>query len=446
MATLQNKRDLTSLHELREAVQIGEVRSYGYPETSALCKELDYQVQDREAEGLPIDKKWLASLNDFLNKVKYFFQASSLMMHQTVLPPAPVIARPLIYVVDSDKKFLELLERIKEQFPIDVAVESDPSAAMESLKSHEFDPKAIVVSKKIPGSKLTGFDLIELKKNQQSSVPAVYALILEEDSIDARIEAMEKGINYIFRKPVSAAMLLKAMTNATERRSVPDRRVLLLDDDLDFCNFVSAVLAEVGINVEAIQDSSLLLKALEDYRPNILLLDVMLPKYDGLNLLKTLREDVTYNNLIIVIVTSNQETATRLRAYSENADDILFKPLDKVILQKRLLNLAKRYAAFEQLPYTGLDQLRVLLARLHEMLIKPPSSSKHLVLFEIDSFAEWAALKGQSAVNEVLVFISNQLQWETDNTTLCFPYESGNSPFFMKGLICKPLKQRYTHS
>src|SRR5690606_28266176 len=132
---------------------------------------------------------------------------------------------------------------------------------------------------------------------------------------------------------------------------------------------------------------------------------------DGLNLLKTLRQDFTYKNLIIVIVTSSDESATRLSAYSASADDIMFKPLDKSILQKRILNLAERFSSFGQQrdiqEITGLVKTKSLMEKLHDCLIDPRRRNEHLAVFEIDHFADWSKDREYSTIKGALVAISN---------------------------------------
>lgn len=444
----QQNPDQAHITELRTVVHkiAGSAGTYGYALVSIVCKEMDVEMSKRIASGQFGEAKWLASLDEFVQKVKESFQTSSLKEFE----PAGErfhISRPLLYVVDDDAHFLELLERIKDQFAIDLAVEFDPLKAKEKLMSADFNPHGIIVSRTFRASSATGFEIMDAQRHKSQHKPApILALLLEQDSTDIRIEAMQKGINYIFRKPVSAYVLLKAMKDAFDIETLSHVKVLILDDDADFCNFVTAVLSEIGISVQSIYDSANLFNTLEEYKPNILLLDLVLPKYDGLNLLKTLRQDVAYNNLIVVIVTSSEESATRMNAYSANADDIFYKPFDKALLQKRILNLVERQIATNELTdpqdYTGLLHLKALTSELHTSLLKSDGTDKHLALFEVHAIKDWIKEKGYAAAKDLLIFISNQLYGEADFAMKCFSYNTSKFAIIFDALDLQAIESK----
>lgn len=442
---VQNNPKQTELDELKNAVHKmgGSAGSYGYDKVSLLCKELDKQISEKLTSIHTIDVKWLNSLDDFLTKIKAAFQKNTETGNQSYIISS-FVPRPSIFVVDYDLRLLELLERVKEQFPIDLYIESDPKKALERLKSQEFSPRAIVVSQNFPNSPYTGNDVLQAHKG--SSQAMVSAMILDSDDLDTRFDVMSRGVNYVFHRPVSAYMLLRSMKDALDIRALHNFRVLVLDDDIDFCNFVTIMLSEVGLNVKSIQDSDDLIPTLREFNPHILLLDFLLAKFDGLQLLRTLRQDVAYNKLIIIIVTSSDESATRLSAYAAKADDIIYKPLDKALLQNRVLGLLERYVTLgqhaEAQTNTGFVKEKSLLTQLHDYLIKPGRHNQFLAIFEINRFADWAEKHGYADTNAVMVSISNQLQWETNKETTTFAYSTSKFAMIFNGLASKVVETK----
>jgi DNA-binding response OmpR family regulator len=433
----QETPDQQSIPALKDAVHkiAGSAGSYGYVDVSTLCKELEFHINQKLSSKDAIEKGWLSSLDDFLRKIKYSFQfPSTQKQDQSYILPTSM-SRPSLYVVDSDVKFLELLQREKEEFAIDLFVESNAEKALTRLKSAEFNPRIIVISQTFFGSNINAFDLIDIVHQKQSPFSTIFAILLENDNVDIRIDAIQKGIKYIFHKPMSAHVLLKAMTDALEIGSLHNFKILILDDDLDVCNFVSFALSEIGFEVKAIQDPLYLYQTLEEYAPKLLFLDISLPSYDGFSLLKTLRADIAYQNLIIVMVTIHQEADTQLRAYSGHADEILYKPLNKAILQECVLNLAKRTALSGLSPgqnRLGLNEFKTLLKRLHEILTAP-QFFQYLILFRIDHYSDLVLQHGQSIVNDFLVSISNLLQSMEDNTISCFSYDASTFAILFSG-------------
>lgn len=414
------------IEELKAAVHkiSGNAGSYGYGSVSTLCKAMQIEINNRLAAGTHKDVQWLSSLDEFIKKVTKGFQTSSFDGSSLTLKPS-IVEKTLLFVVDDDVKFLELLERVKEAFSIELAVEFDPQKAIERLHSADFNPHGIIVSQTFRSSSITGLDIIQVQVKKNMSSPPITALLLERDNIDDRLEAMQKGSTYAFCKPISAYLLLKTMTEALEFKPLA-LKVMIVDDDPDFCNYVSAVLTDIGISTCIINEPTDLFNKLDEFRPNIMLLDIMFSKYDGLNLLKTLRQDINYRNLIIVVVTSNEQLDTRINAYAANADDILFKPIDTNVLQRRILSIASRRISSQEPAdnYTGLLHLQELMDALNETLKKSGRLEPYLALFEVHKFADWTKENGYVPARDLMISISNQLQWETDNRMKCFWYKA----------------------
>lgn len=342
---LQEEPNEEHLGEFRTAVHNmgGSAGSYGYSSVSNLCKEMDSQTRERLETKVALDKHWLLSLDKFLDKVKFGFQEPSFKEAQ-LNELRTFIKRPYLYIVDSSQQFASLLKQVKDQFLMDVKIETDPEKALEKLRDLNFKPDGVIVSQKFDNSSITAFDFVEVIHEKIKHHPTLFVLLLEDESMKQRVDATQGGFNYVLKKPTSAYSFFKSIKEVLDQEVLHSFRVLVLDDDLDFCEFVTGVLSETNITVNIINNPEDLFSTLHEYKPHVLLLDLVLPKYDGLKLLKALRQDADYNHLIIIVVTSSEEVNTRLEAYSAKADDILYKPIDPDLLKRRILYLAERYA------------------------------------------------------------------------------------------------------
>ena len=434
--TVQDKPEPNCLTALKSAVHkiAGSAGSYGFIDVSVLCKELEFQIDQRLSSKETIEQGWLDSLTEFLRKIKFSFQFPAITESQGEAFIAFPITRPSLYVIDNDPKFLELLQREKEEFDIDLYVDSNPEKALSRLKLPEFNPRIIVSSQTFAGSDLTAFDLLEAVKKKQETTSTMFALILTKDDIDVRMQALQKGVKYIFNKPISPSMLLEPMTKALELGSLRNFKALIIDDDPDVCNFISSALAEIGIEIRSIEHPSAFYKVLEEFSPDLLFMDIVLPKFDGLNLLKTLRADAVYQNLFVVVITEKGEGDTQF-GYEEDADDILYKPLSKQMLQKCVRNAAKRVVLTQSSiqKRIGLQTAKALLVRLREILTSPSHISSYLVLFRIDHYADLVMQHGQNAINELMVSISNLLHRMEDNTIVCYCIDASTFAILFNG-------------
>lgn len=429
IANFEKNNDEVSLIALRDLIHkiAGSAGSYGFSNVSNLCKKLEMRIEEQIKSKKYADKELNESFYEFLKNIKYNFQFSTEKTEKdkSLLPS---ITRASIYVVDNDIEFLELLQREKEEFAIDLYVEKNPDTAIQRLKSPGFNPRIVASSQIFFESKVTAFDIFDAVKNKENAPLTLFSLILESDTnIDSRIDLTRKDIKYVFHKPISARFLLKTIADTLHTGILRHYKVLILDDDPDVCSFVYAALSEIGVEVRVIDNPSLLFQTLEEYAPHLLFLDLIFPEYYGLDLLKTLRSDVLYINLIVVVITAHNEPSIEVDSYAENADEVFFKPINKTILQKKVLNLAKRAAFLGMTPIDeamGLGSCKMLIDRIHEGLLSEKITG-YFALLHIENYSNLVLWHGQTFVNELMILMSNILQKTEDKKLISyffFPY------------------------
>jgi len=225
-----NQDNLTHLQNIIHKMG-GSAGSYGYSSVSILCKDMDSEIGSTIAKGEALNPMRLTSLDDFLTKILQGFQVSSAVHSKTIDSKPSTLSRTLLYVVDEDIKFLELLARIKDQFSIAIETEYDPKKALERLMLPDFNPNILIVSQTFRTTSFTGFDLIEKVRAKQTPALIKFALFLDQDTIENRMEAAKLDVNYIFNKPISAQVLLKSVQEILEVNRLNALKVLVVDDE-----------------------------------------------------------------------------------------------------------------------------------------------------------------------------------------------------------------------
>lgn len=332
--------------------------------------------------------------------------------------------KPLLFVVDQDPHFLELLEKMKKHFWIKLVVESDPNKAKERLQSQEFTPDGIIVSQTFSSSSLTGLDLLAVLKEKNNCFFPISAILLEKETLDDRLQVIAKEVNYTFSKPVPTSLLLSTMTNAMQINSIP-AKVLIIDENINFCHFIAAALEEIGVCSCSTQEPGELYDKLEEFKPNILFLSSSLHKHKALDLVHVLRKDVMYKNIIIALIANGEDIETKMNAYHEGIDYVFFKPIHHKLLQKQLLNIINRRLVTPGLihNYTGFFELQELQEELTKSVKKSERHNSFLALFQADQLA--TGTMGYISAKELTVFIDNQLQWEINDHMKYFPSREG---------------------
>ncbi len=120
------------------------------------------------------------------------------------------------------------------------------------------------------------------------------------------------------------------------------RRILVIEDDKDIVELVRYNLEKEGFQVVASADGTTGLAQIRKSPPDLLILDLMLPKLSGLEICKEIRKDASLNRLPVLILTAKGEEADRVVGLELGADDYVTKPFSPRELVARVKALLRR--------------------------------------------------------------------------------------------------------
>ncbi len=110
------------------------------------------------------------------------------------------------------------------------------------------------------------------------------------------------------------------------RGTMEKTRVLIVDDELDMCNFLEEAIAPLGCEVKSLQNSEMVLETCSAFMPHVVLLDVMMPKLNGLEVLRKIRE--IDKQVRVIMVSGMLDLGLAKEAMALGAIDYMAKPLD----------------------------------------------------------------------------------------------------------------------
>jgi len=119
-------------------------------------------------------------------------------------------------------------------------------------------------------------------------------------------------------------------------------KVLLVDDEPDILEFLKYNLEANGFMVITAENGVLALQIAEIERPDIIVLDVMMPQMDGIEVCNQLRDKKQFQNTIIVFLSARSEDYSHIAGLDAGADDYIVKPVRIKIFIAKLLSLSKR--------------------------------------------------------------------------------------------------------
>ena len=125
--------------------------------------------------------------------------------------------------------------------------------------------------------------------------------------------------------------------------------IYILEDDENIREIESYTLQISGYEVKDFDSPQAFYKALADRKPDLIILDIMLPGEDGLTVLKTLKANTAYSEIPVIIISSDRSPVAIERAYGLNAADFISRPFDAAIVRHRVVNTILFYAKQKKL-------------------------------------------------------------------------------------------------
>ena len=115
------------------------------------------------------------------------------------------------------------------------------------------------------------------------------------------------------------------------------RKLLLIDDEDDFCYFLKInleLLGEYKIFIET--DGSMGIKSARKHKPDIILLDVMMPGMNGFEVLQKLKEDSITRSIPVIILTARDDRESKMKGAELSATDYIVKPFEVEGLKNKI--------------------------------------------------------------------------------------------------------------
>jgi PAS domain S-box-containing protein len=161
--------------------------------------------------------------------------------------------------------------------------------------------------------------------------------------VTAESEGIGKGSEFTIRLPIShaSAPLSKAAPTSSAHAG-PKRRILVVDDNVDAAMTVSTLLKTWGHEVHSVHTGVRAIEEVQNFRPEIVLLDIGLPGMSGYDVARQLRSEPSSKGVIIAALTGYGQESDRQRAFEAGFDYHLTKPPDPNLLASLLISPKSR--------------------------------------------------------------------------------------------------------
>ena len=122
-------------------------------------------------------------------------------------------------------------------------------------------------------------------------------------------------------------------------------KILVVDDDPDIVEILSYNLSLAGYEIKSAVNGKEAVKKAKSFIPEIILLDVMMPKMDGIEACSKIKELSSLSNTIVIFLSARNDDFTQISAFDAGGDDYISKPVKPKILLKKISSILKRMSS-----------------------------------------------------------------------------------------------------
>ncbi|MBD2577009.1 response regulator [Oscillatoria sp. FACHB-1406] len=309
---------------------IGSLGSFGFPKGSEVARQIE-QLLSLESLG----ENEARQLEELVVRLK---QAVEDKPSTTATNPPLKMRSGRLLVVDDDVVLAEEVKREAIVWGFQVEVATDPTAARKSIARHP--PDAIVLDLTFPHTTENGLTLLAELAQRDPRIPVL--VLTARNQLSDRVEVARLGGNVFLEKPISPEEIVKAVSQELKRTQKPEARILIVDDDLQVLAALSNLLEPWGFHVRTLADPKLFWQTLQASTPDLLILDVEMPDFSGIELCQVVRSDPRWSELPVLFLSGHNDTAIVHQVFAVGADDYIQKPIIGPELIARILNRLER--------------------------------------------------------------------------------------------------------
>jgi PAS domain S-box-containing protein len=204
--------------------------------------------------------------------------------------------------------------------------------------ARRYHPDAILVAVRLPD--VEGLRLTEILRHDPDTRRTP---LLVSSSFDERQRAFRSGADSFLLRPMMADKLLATVDSLVRGRTGQQfGRVLVVDDDPKIGGICNEVLASLGFDVSVAGTLDEARRVLRERRPDVILLDVVLPDGDGFNFIEEIKAERASGHISVIFISARGETASKIRALKLGGDDYITKPFDALELGARVESVLRR--------------------------------------------------------------------------------------------------------
>lgn len=336
-ANSNNMDALTELHRTVHSLK-GTGRTFGFSQLGNAADNVERLLSERlEDPVAALPSGWVEQMSGFLaaleQDVESILSMDEQVTHHLELTdfsnlkpfwPAQDCRGKLLYLCDDDPLVVDQISTQLACFGYQTVVFTELDKLRCSVLENR--PDALIMDINFPEGRYAGTDLVgTLRKELGNQLPVLF--LSSRDDFDARLSAVLAGGTDYFTKPANIQELVASLDTLTCQGKPEPYRIMVVDDEQTIADYHSVILQEAGMITRTVLDPSSIMGILQEFRPDLVLMDMYMPACSGYDLAKLIRQVHEYTAVPIIFLSSETDRQKQFSAMRVGAEGFMTKPV-----------------------------------------------------------------------------------------------------------------------
>lgn len=382
--------------------------TYGYRLISVVARQLERYLNRIKTQSASLKMK--KEIENLIRDLKQLAHNPPEIEMESLLTaiPSPNNQVRLIYILTNNKTEYEQIQQFN------YAIQIYDEAQDFLLAIHSARPDMVIIEEDY----IESIPAENFKKIRDEFILLVYAS--SKDELFTRLRAIRHGGQAFVHKPFEISDLLRTIDNLFEAKRMFNERILIVDDSDFLADYYSMILEDSGLICEVVTDPKNFLSVLQEFQPDLILMDINMPYCSGSELAQIVNQQENLSGVPIIYLSTISEKSKQLELMSYAGDDFLTKPINPkhflASIRNRLMRSRMIRSRMMRDSLTNLYNHTMIHHQLErEILMAERNGTEvQVVLLDIDHFKlvndTYGHQAGDNILKELSVFLQTNLR------------------------------------